>query len=549
LLASLALLCAVSAPVAAATVPLFEDLGEYSLKVTTTSAEAQRYFDQGLRFLFGFNHGMAIRSFQEAARLDPRCAMAHWGIALACGPHINFPLVPPPKAELAWRELALAREHAASAMPLERGLIEALTGRYANPQPEDRTPLDHAYADAMRGLWREYPHHPDVGAFFAEALMDLRPWDQWTPEGQPQPGTDEVIRVLDTVLALNSDHPLANHLYIHAVEASPNPERALPAAERLRRLQPGLAHNVHMPSHIDIRVGNWHEAVTSNAAAIEADQRYRARVGAPNDIIVLYAAHNRHMLAYAAMMTGQRKVAVEHIRALVDEIPPDFLREWAPVAEAYAAMPYEVLVRFGMWDEILAEPDRYPDYMPFTKSIRRAARAIAFAAQDEVALARAEQKAFLELAKTVPSETTLGNNPAADILAVATPMVEGEILVREGRLDAGFAALRQAVKAEDALRYDEPPGWILPVRHALGANLMAHGRHREAEQVYRDDLKRLPNNGWSLFGLAEALERRGAVDEAREIRARFATIWRHADVQIESSCLCQPGNTRTVTQR
>jgi tetratricopeptide (TPR) repeat protein len=248
------------------------------------------------------------------------------------------------------------------------------------------------------------------------------------------------------------------------------------------------------------------------------------------------------------MMTGQRKLAVEHIRALVEESPPDFMQEWALAAEAFAAMPYEVLVRFGMWDEILAEPDRYPEYMPFTKSIRRAARAIAFAARGDVASARAEQRAFVEQAKAVPAETTLGNNSGAAILAVATPMVEGEILVREGKLDAGFAALREAVKAEDALRYDEPPGWILPVRHALGANLMAHGRHAEAEQVYRDDLARLPNNGWSLFGLADALARFGKNNEARDVRAQFATIWREADVQIGSSCLCQPGSGDAVTK-
>lgn len=538
---ALALALVTPARSVAATAPLFDDLGDYSLKVTTTSPEAQRYFDQGLRFLFGFNHGMAIRSFQEATERDPECAMAHWGVALACGPHINFPLVPPPKAELAWKELALAQRHAAKATPFERDLIEALSHRYANPQPKDRAPLDLAYADAMRRVWRSYPKKEDAGALLAEALMDLRPWDQWTPEGQPQPGTDEVIAVLDAVLKLNLDHPLANHLYIHAVEASPNPERAVAAAERLRKLQPGLAHNVHMPSHIDIRVGDWHKAVTANLAAIEADQRYRARLGPPKDLVVLYAAHNRHMLAFAAMMTGQREIAVKHIRAMVDEMPPEFVKEWAPAAEAFAAMPYEVLVRFGEWDEILAQPDNYPEYMPFTKAFRHAARAIAFAAKDDVASARAEQAKFLELAKTVPEETTLGNNTGAAIFAVATPMVEGEILVREGKLDAGFAALREAIQAEEKLRYDEPPGWILPVRHALGANLMAHGRHAEAEQVYREDLKRLPNNGWSLFGLADALEKQGKQREVDELREKFASVWRNADLRIGSSCLCQPG--------
>jgi len=231
----------------AAKEPLYDGLGSYSRKVTTDSAEAQRYFDQGLGFLHGFNHRAAIRAFQQAAELDPECAMAHWGVALACGPHINSMAVPPPAAELAWKELELAQKNAGNASPVEQALIEALAKRYANPQPEDRSRLDRAYADAMREVWKKYPKDPDVGAFFAEAMMNLRPWDQWTPDGKPQPGTDEIIGTLDAVLKLNPNHPLANHLYIHAVEASPNPERASAAADRLRNLQPGLAHNVHMP--------------------------------------------------------------------------------------------------------------------------------------------------------------------------------------------------------------------------------------------------------------------------------------------------------------
>lgn len=536
-------------PAMEAKVPLFDDLGTYTRPITTQSTAAQRYFDQGLRFLFGFNHGMAIRSFQAAAEADPECAMAHWGVALACGPHINFPLVPPPRAEMAWAALTRARKHAGRSPPVDQALIAALAQRYANPQPEDRSPLDRAYADAMRDVWRKYPKDPDVGVFFAEALMDLRPWDQWARDGQPQPGTEEVLAVLDAVIALAPDHPFANHLYIHAVEASPNPERALAAADRLRLLQPGLAHNVHMPSHIDIRVGDWHRAVTANLAAIAADQRYRGVVGPPQDLVVLYAAHNRHMLSFAAMMTGQRALALEHIRKMVTEIPPDFLQEWAVAAEAFAAMPYEVMVRFGQWDEILRQPDAYPEYMPFTRAFRRAARAIALAAKGETGSARAEQKAFLELAKAIPKETMLGNNSGSGIMAVATPMVEGEILVREGRLEEGLAALRAAIAAEDQLHYDEPPGWILPVRHALGAVLMVNARYAEAEQVYRDDLARLPGNGWSLFGLAEALTMQGRHEEAAAASKRFREVWRHADVEIASSCLCQPGVDRTTAVR
>ena len=523
--------------------PLFEGLGSHKRKVTTDSPKAQRYFNQGLAFLQGFNHGAAIRSFQEAARLDPECAMAHWGIALASGPHINYPLVPPPAAELAWKELELARKYAPNASRVERDLIEALGARYANPQPEDRSRLDRAYAEAMRKVWEAYPNDPDVGALFAEALMDLRPWDQWTPDGQPQPGTDEILATLDAVLKLNVNHPLANHLYIHAVEASPHPERADAPADRLRKLQPGLAHNVHMPSHIDIRRGRWQQAIDGNLKAVAADRQYRKTAGPPKGFLPVYVAHNEHMLAYAAMMTGQSELAIKHIRAMVAGLPEDFLKEYANLVEGFVAMPMEVLVRFGRWDDILAETDKnYTDYMPFTRAFHHAARAIAYAAKGDVAAARKEQTAYLERAKLVPKDEYFGNNTAEAILGVVTPMVEGEILIREGKLEEGFAELRAAVKQEDALKYDEPPGWLIPVRHSLGASLMQAGRFAEAEQVYRDDLADLPENGWALFGLAQSLRKQAKNDEeAAAADARFSKVWAKADLQITSSCLCQPG--------
>src|SRR6267378_7092802 len=493
--------------------PFFEGLGSYPRQITTESPEAQKYFNQGLNFYFGFNHGAAIRAFQAAETIDPDCAMAHWGVALACGPHINFPVVPPPAAELAWKELALAQEHVAHTSAVEQALIEALSHRYADPQPEDRGPLDQAYADAMRSAWKAHSDDPDVGALFAEAMMDLRPWDQWTHEGQPQSGTDEILATLEQVMKLNLNHPFANHLYIHALEASPHPERALADADRMRDLQPGLAHNVHMPSHIDIRIGHWYEAIPANLKAVEADRRYRAIVGEPKGLIVFYAAHNQHMLAYAAMMTGQRDLAVEQIRAMAEGMPEDELKKYAMLTEAFVAMPYEVLIRFGLWDEILAEPD-HPEFMVFTRAFRHAARGIAYAANGDVKSARVEQTAFLEASKLVPAEDAFGNNSCQALLAIATPMLDGEILIREGKLDEGLSQLRTAVSAEDALRYDEPPGWILPVRHSLGANLMQAGRFAEAEQVYRDDLTRLPENGWSLFGLARSLELQQKRDEA-----------------------------------
>jgi tetratricopeptide (TPR) repeat protein len=525
----------------AAKEPLYDGLGSYSRKVTTDSAEAQRYFDQGLGFLHGFNHRAAIRAFQQAAELDPECAMAHWGVALACGPHINSMAVPPPAAELAWKELEFAQKNAGNASPVERALIDALAKRYANPQPEDRSGLDRAYADAMREVWKEYPKDPDVGALFAEAMMNLRPWDQWTPDGKPQPGTDEIIATLDAVLKLNPNHPLANHLYIHAVEASPNPERAMAAADRLRNLQPGLAHNVHMPSHIDIRTGQWLKAVDTNAKAVEADQRHRKIFGPHKGFLNVYVAHNRHMLAYAAMMTGQRDLAMKHIRAMVAEMPADFLNENALQAEGNVAMPLEVMVRFGLWDEILAEPEHYTDKMWFTRAFHHAARAIAYAAKGDTVNARKAQSVFVERAKLVPKEDFVSNNSCEALFAVAIPMVEGEILIAEGKIDSGIEQLRAAIQKEDALKYDEPPGWLIPVRHSLGAVLMKQQRFAEAEQVYRDDLARLPENGWSLLGLAESLRKQKKnADEVAQTQAKFKKVWAKADLTITTSCLCQP---------
>lgn len=539
------LICSVVAlagyDVLAAKEPLYDGLGSYSRKVTTDSREAQRYFDQGLAFLHGFNHGAAIRAFQQAAEIDPECAMAHWGIALACGPHINFPAVPPPAAELAWKEINLARANDANASPVERALIDALAQRYANPQPEDRSALDRAYADAMRDVWKNFPKDPDVGALFTEAMMDLRPWDQWTLEGKPQPGTDEILATLDAVLKLNPKHPLANHLYIHAVEASPNPERATAAADRLRNLQPGLAHNVHMPSHIDIRTGRWLQAVDTNTKAVEADNRYRKVFGPAKGFLNVYVAHNRHMLAYAAMMTGQRDLAMKHIRAMVAGLPAEFLRDNALQAEGFVAMPLEVMVRFGLWDDILGEPERYAEDMWFTRAFHHAARAIAFAAKGDAASARKAQRVFIKRATLVPKEDSLGNNSCEAILGVVTPMVEGEVLVAEGKIDSGIEQLRTAIKQEDALKYDEPPAWLIPVRHSLGAVLMKQQRFAEAEQVYREDLARLPENGWSLLGLAESLRKQNKnLDEAAQTQAKFEKVWAKADLTISSSCLCQP---------
>ena len=311
-------------------VPLFAGIGSHQLTVSTKSVEAQRYFNQGLAFLYAFNHDESIRSFQAAAELDPTCAMAWWGVAAAAGPHINFPLVPESRAKLAWEAVQRAQALAANVTPLEQALIAAQAVRYAPPPVEDRAPLDQAYAEAMREVWKKYPNDADAGALFAEALMNLRPWDQWTPDGEPQPGTEEVIATLERVMEINPHHGQALHLYIHAVEASHNPGRASAPADRLRDLMPGIGHMVHMPSHIDVRTGEWEKAVIANEKAIKADIAYRAAGGIPQGFIWIYNAHNRHMLAFAAMMSGRSELALQHARAMVAEWPHEFVREYGP---------------------------------------------------------------------------------------------------------------------------------------------------------------------------------------------------------------------------
>jgi tetratricopeptide (TPR) repeat protein len=519
-------------------VPFFEGLGGIHRPVSTASAEAQRYVDQGLAFMYAFNHDEAIRSFRRAAELDPGCAMAWWGIAIANGPHINNPVVPEDRARAAWDALDSARAALAGASPVEKALVQALAHRYADPPLEDRAPLDRAYADAMREVWKAHPRDADVGALFAESLADLRPWDQWTPDGKAQPGTEELLATLDATLALDPAHPLANHLYIHAVEASPHPEWADRAADALRDLTPGLGHLQHMPSHVDVRRGRWQQAIDANTRAIAADEAYRKR-SPEQGFYRLYMAHNFHMLTYGAMMTGQGALAVQTIRKMVDGIPLEFFRD-NPFADGFMAMPLEVLMRFGRWDDILAEPD-FPDFVPISRALQHYARAVAWAATNEVPRAREEEQLFLAARARVPEDATFGNNSGRDVLDVAEHLMRGEILYRDGQVEEGLAELREAVAREDELRYDEPPSWIQPVRHALGAALMQSGRFAEAEGVFREDLARLPDNGWGLYGLARSLELQRKKDEAAEVYSRFDAVWKKADIRLKSACLCQPG--------
>jgi tetratricopeptide (TPR) repeat protein len=516
-------------------VPWFDGLGAHRRAVTTADALAQRYIDQGFAFLFAFNHDEARRAFSAAAKRDPDCAMAHWGVAMSYGPHINATAVS--AADAAAARAAIDRALAATgANALERALIAALDRRHADPQPQDRAPLDRAYAEAMRAVWRAHPDDPEVGTFFAEALMDLRPWDLWSASGEPRPETPEVLAVLEHVLERHPGQPLANHLYIHAVEASPDPGRADAAADRLRTLQPGMGHNLHMPSHIDVRRGRWQAAIAANERALAADRAYRAR-SPQQGMFRFYMAHNNHMLAFAAMMSGRCGRAVSVMRELVAEMPADFQRDNALYADGFIAGPIEALVRCGRWHEVLAEPEPAAHF-PLSRVIRHAARGVALAALGRVGEAEGEQRAFAAAQAEIPEAGAMGNNPSRAIAAIAERMLAGEIHLAAGRIDEGATALRAGIALEDALRYDEPPGWLVPLRHPLGAALLKHGRAAEAEQVYRDDLARWPENGWSLFGLASCLRAQGR--DATAIEAHFKAAWVGADTAITSSCLCLP---------
>ncbi len=523
---------------ASAEVPLFSGLGEHRWEISTDNPQAQAYFNQGLAFMYGFNHDEAIRSFHEAARLDPDCPMPWWAISLANGPNINYPLLDEKHAPLAWEALQKAKQLASKGSPLEQGLIAALAKRYSESPPEDRKPLDQAYADAMHELWAKYPNEPDVGAIYAESLMDLWPWDLWQKAGAANPDTREVMQTLEAVLDQSPDHPLALHLYIHTLEASGEVAKAADEADRLRNLQPGLGHMVHMPSHIDVRLGAWRKAIIANEKAIAADTAYKEQ-SPEQDFFRIYMAHNRHMLAFAAMMIGQEKVATNQIEMMIEEMPESWVVANAPFVDGMHSMPYEMHIRFGRWDAILEEPEP-AEHFPICRAMRYFARGVAYAAKKQPVDARQEQAIFREQKAAIPEEAFFAQNPASVVLSIADHMLEGEILYREGKTDHAVASLEKAVELEDSLRYTEPPDWIQPVRHALAATLMDAQRYRQAEAVLRRDLEVHPHNGWALYDLARSLKMQGKLEEASKIQDEFEVAWKDADVKMSSACMCLP---------
>lgn len=529
---------AIRAADAVGTAPRFDGMGRHQRKITTTSAAAQEYFNQGLVWTYAFNHDEAIRSFREAARLDPQAAMPWWGIAFCNGPHINNP-TDEGRSREAWRAVQEALARRASASPVEQALIDAVAKRYADPPPADRRHLDEAFAGAMAEVYRAYPDDPDVGVLYAESMMDLQPWDMWTKDGQPKGRTLEVVAVLESVLKKNPDHPGACHLYIHAVEASQTPQRAAAAADRLRNAVLASGHLTHMPSHIDVRTGKWEQASEANELAIKGDVAYRRR-SPKQGFYNMYMAHNRHFLAFSYMMEGRGEDAERAAREMVASIPPDFRRDSSAIVDGFTPIVTECLMRFGRWDDILTEPAP-PENLPITIALWRFARAVAYAAKGELANAETEQTAFREAVGKVPPGAIMAINPASKVLEIAEHMLRGEIAYRRGAIDEAVSALRTAIAIEDSLQYMEPPDWVQPVRHTLGAVLIDAKRFAEAEAVYREDLHYWPENGWSLFGLAEALKGQGKATEEKEVRKRFKAAWKNADTEIGASCLCVKG--------
>lgn len=511
----------------------------YARPASAASSAARPFLEQGLQWLFGFNDDEAVRCFVRAAELDSECAAAWWGIAYANGININDPVLSEREARDAYDAVQHAMALRERATPVDRALIEALAVRYIWPAPADQKPLEEAYCAAMAGVWKAFPGDADVAVLYAESLMNLQPWAYWTRAGEPKGRAQEIVATLKHALELDPDHPGALHFYIHALEASAHPERAEQAAERLLDVVPGSSHLVHMPSHIFARLGRYSDAADSNARAVAIDSQYL--IGAPEqDYYGLYIAHNLHFLTYAAMMEGRFDAALEAARGLDTQVPETFMERYPSIADGWAAALPHVLVRFGEWDEILGM-DEYPESRPVSRAMRRYARSIANSALGRTEAAREEMSAFERAAAAVPIEWTIGMNPAHAVFPMARKMMLGELAFREGDHELAFASLREAALLEDELLYDEPPGWLQPVRHALGALLMAAGRYAEAEQVYCEDLERNPENGWSLLGLEKARRMQGDTDGLDDLVRRRNKAWTRSDVAPTSSCYCEPG--------
>ena len=528
---SLLLLAVLSAVRAAASGEPGAGLAVHHHPIATRSAEAQRLFDEGFTLLFAFNHDEAVRAFRRAAELAPESPMPHWGVALALGPNINLD-VDPERERAAYEAGQRARALARAAPRNERDYVEALVMRYSIEPGADLKRLAADYSRAMGDLARRYPDDLDAATLYAESLMDLRPWHLWAADGTPAEGTEEIVAVLESVLARDPAHVGANHYYIHAVEASPHPERALPSARRLETLVPEAGHLVHMPAHIYMRVGDYAAAARSNDLAAQVDRAYIERTGVTGIYPLMYYSHNLHFLSAAYAMEGRladaRRAAeqlVDNVRASVKEMP---------MVEFAMLTPTLVDERFARWGAVLEAPEPDPE-LPITRCLWHFARGVAYAATGRVAPAEAERSAFAAAQEGVPADAVYGGgglNGARTVMHLAGLVLDGRIAAARGRKKEAIDDLRRAVDAEDALAYDEPPAWHHPVRESLGGLLLRDRQYGEAERVFRQDLQRHPRNPRSLFGLRASLEGQGRTADATWVRRAFDEAWRNAEVPL-----------------
>jgi tetratricopeptide (TPR) repeat protein len=506
---------------------LLAGMGRLHHAVATKNPEAQKFFDQGLTFIYAFNHDEAIRSFRRAADLDPSSPMPYWGIALALGPNINDLDVDPDRELVAYEAAQKAKALAARAPANERAYVEALVRRYSNKPNADLKALAVDYKNAMRDLVRKYPSDLDAATLYAESLMDLHPWQLWTADGTPTEGTEEIVTVLESVLKRDAMHIGANHYYIHAVEASKTPDRALPSAQRLDTLVPAAGHLVHMPAHIYMRTGNYEGAVTANAKAAEVDRQYIAENGGGGFYPLMYYNHNLDFLASAAMMSGQFAKASEAADLLVANALPAL--DQMAMIEPFAAKKLYVLLRFARWDDVLQLPSPNPKHALLTM-LSHFGRGVAHAARGNAPDAKREWEAYKETQRAVSPDFDWGYNKARNMFAVSDAVFTAWIDRARGDETAAIANWRAAVQAEDALSYNEPADWFYPTRESLGAALLRAKRYAEAEQTFRDDLARNPKNGRSLFGLWQTLA--AQQKDTAAIEKPFAEAWKNADVRL-----------------
>jgi len=512
---------------------LFEGLGDAHRTVTTSSADAQKYFDQGLRLMWAFNHDEATRSFAKAAELDPGCGSCFWGVALTVGPNYNLPFLSKERARVAFEALHRAEQNASRAAPVEQALIAALAKRYPDDQPLDPAttiPVLSAYARAMKVVATQFPADLDVQTLYAESLMNINAWKLWSADGTPAAGTDEIVATLESVLARDPRHPGANHYYIHAVEASPHPEKGVAAAERVAGVAPAAGHLVHMPAHILQRIGRYEDAAEANRKAAVADATYARRTHPPDYYPVMYTAHNYQFLAYSTAMEGRKAETLAAVDDSRRAVADDMLLEM-PGTDWYVAQSYAARLRFGLWEEMLSLPAPDRRLAGLTAGFLYG-RAVALAATGRVDEARTTLVELQALAVATPADAGAGQNTLKDVLAIAIPVVEARLAGAERQPQAAIAKLREAVAAEDRLRYDEPKNWFFPVRHLLGTALLQAGQPGDAERVFREDLRQNPANGWSLFGLAQALRAQDRTAEAARVAREFDAAWTHADVRL-----------------